>query len=284
MQVAIIIYKKNLFLLTMKMLRTPLPHAHVSKIERCGSAELFGLFETCLKTGVKPSPYSLLSDAWGRLFASIFLSPEELMDEMQQEGCRFRDDHENMLREFIKADCASGGAFVIDVITSGGKMERAALIMITDLEDLAGVEYKGITGIQLLIEACDKKVRPILIRRAGKHLLSRVYDRRGLPLIFSIFGLCDINAKDLDAIDSVFSRDELRTIMSRNRTGNNALEVFTNLSAAMKRYPSMDRNKLERNAFYIPAAKEAKEEAEEQPVRIGKISPVPQRAQGNKSG
>jgi hypothetical protein len=177
-----------------------------------------------------------------------------------------------MLREFIRADCASGGEFVIDVITSGGKMERAALIMVADLEDLAGIEYKGITAIQLLIEACDKKVRPLLIKRTGKKLLSQTFDRRGLPLIFSLFGLCDISAKDLDAIDSLFTRDELRNIMSSKKTGNTALDVFTSLSAAMKRYPSMDRNALERNAFYIPAAKDTKNEDDERPVKIKKIA------------
>ncbi|WP_321508572.1 hypothetical protein [uncultured Methanoregula sp.] len=259
----------------MKMLRTPLPHAHLSRLERCGSAELLALFNTCLKTGQKTTPYDLLPDAWSRLFSGIFLSAEELVDEMPREERRFSNDHERMLREFIKADCAGGGTFVIEVIKNGGKIDRAALIMIADLEDLAGIEHNGIMAIQLLVEACDKKVRPALIRKAGKRLLSQVYDHRGLPIIFSIFGLCDLTAEDLDAIDSVFSRDELKNVMSRNRTGNNALVVFMNLAASMKRYPRMERNALVRNAFYIPAAKDTKKEECDKPVRIKKISGMP---------
>jgi hypothetical protein len=264
---------ENKLVKTMKVLRTPLPNAHLSRLERCGSAELLGIFETCLKTGSKKSAYGPLADVWGRLFSEIFLSAEELVDEMQREERRFSDDHERMLREFIRADCMSGGSFVMDVIRNGGKIDRAALIMIADLEDLAGVENNGTMAIQQLIEACDKKVRPALIRRAGKHLLSQVYDRRGIPLIFPIFGLCDLGGEDLDAIASVFSRDELKNIMSRSRTGNNALDVFTSASASMKRYPEQERNaSLVRNAFYISAAKDTRKEGPEKPVKIEKIS------------
>jgi hypothetical protein len=257
----------------MVILRTPLPNAQLSRLERCGSQELLALFETCLKTGSKKSAYDLLPDAWGRLFSEIFLSAEELVDEMQQGKRRFSDDDERMLREFIKADCMSGGSFVIDVIKNGGKIDRAALIMIADLEDLTGIKYNGIMAIQLLIEACDKRVRPALIRRAGKQLLSQVYDQRGIPLIFIIFGLCDLCEEDLDAIASVFSRDELKNIMSRSRTGKNAFEVFMEVSALMKRYPQMNRNaSLVRNAFYVPAAKDIRKEGSEKPVKIEKIS------------
>jgi len=119
-------------------------------------------------------------------------------------------------------------------------------------------------------------VRPALIRKAGKHLLSQVYDQRGLPLIFSIFGLCDLCREDLDAIASVFSHDELRNIMSRKRTGNTALDVFTTVSASMKRYPPQERMALlARNAFYIPATKNAEKKGSEQPVKLQKISRVP---------
>jgi len=246
----------------MKILRTPQPNAHLSRLERCGSAELLKLFEAGLKTGSKTPQYSLLADAWGRLFSGIFLSAEELVDEMQREHRRFSNDHERMLREFVKADCASGGPFVIDVIENGGKIDRAALIMVADLEDLAGIEYKGRTAIHLLIDACDKRVRPVLIRKAGKRLLSQVYDRWGIPLIFSIFGLCDLTVEDLDAIASVFSRDELKNIMSRSRTGNDALYVFTHVAAAMKGRPS-----VERNAFYKPAAKNLDTDKADGPVR-----------------
>jgi len=246
----------------MKMLRTPLPNAHLSRLERCGSDELLTLFEAGLKTGSKTPQYSLLADAWGRLFSGIFLSAEELVDDMQQEDRRFRNEHERMLREFVKADCASGGSFVLDVIKNGGKIDRAALIMVADLDDFAAIEHKGTTAIHLLIDACDKRVRPVLIRKAGKRLLSQVYDRWGIPLIFSVFSLCDLCEEDLDAIASVFSRDELKNIMRKSRTGNNALYVFTHVAASMKGRPP-----VERNAFYKPAAKDLDTEKPEGPVR-----------------
>jgi hypothetical protein len=150
--------------------------------------------------------------------------------------------------------------------------------MIANLEDLTGIEHNGMMAIHLLVDACDKKVRPALIKRAGKKLLSQVYDRRGIPLIFSVFSLCDLCTDDLDAITSVFSRDELKNIMSRSRTGNNALDVFTRISASMKRYPSRERNaSLERNAFYIPAAKDTTKDGSEKPVKIETISGMPVR-------
>lgn len=260
----------------MKLLRTPQPNAHLPRLENCGSAELLGLFEIALKRGIRSSDSVLLADAWGRLFAGLFLSAEELVDGMQQEERRFSPDHEQMMRDFIRADCAAGGRFVFTVIKTGGNIDRAALFMIAGLEDFAGIEEKGISAIQLLLDACDRRVRPALIRKAGKRLLSQVYDRRGIPLLYSIFGLCDLGYEDLDAISSVFTDDELRNIMSRSRTGKNALEVFTGLAASMKRYPPMERNaSMVRNAFYIPAAKDTKKDGPDQPARIRKISTKP---------
>jgi len=234
------------------------------------------IFETCLTTGSKKSPYGPLSAVWGRLFSELFLSAEELIDEMQRGKHRFSNDHERMLQEFIRADCASGGSFVIDVIKTGGKMDRAALIMIADPEDLVGLEYNGKMGLLLLIEACDKRVRPLLIRRAGKRL--QIFDRRGIPLIFSVFGLCDLGVNDLDAIASVFSEHELRDIMGRNRNGRTAFEVFTNISTMIRRYNPRERNEImERNAFYIPAAKDMKKEEDEKPARVKIVSRLPKK-------
>ena len=256
----------------MKILRTPLPNAHLSRLERCGAVELLTLFETCLKTGTKMPAYDLLPDAWGRLFSELFLSAEELVDEMQQGVHRISDDNERMLQEFIKADCMSGGSFVTEVIKHGGKIDRTALIMIADLDDLTGIKHNGIMVLQMLIEACDKRVRPALVKRAGKRLL-QIYDPRGIPLIFIIFGLCDLCEEDLDAIASVFSKDELKNIMSRSRTGKSAFDVYTNVSASMKRYPPTERNaSMVRNAFYVPASKDLRKEGSEKPVRIKKIS------------
>jgi hypothetical protein len=266
----------------MKILRTPQPNAHLPVLESCGSAEILTLFETSLKQGGRKPERILLADAWGRLFSDLYLSAEELVDEMQQGEQRITSDHERMLREFIKADCSAGGSFVLTVIKTGGKIDRAALFMIADLEDLAGIEEKGITGIQMLIDACDRKVRPALIRKTGKHLLSQLYDRRGIPLIFTLFGLCDLGKEDLDAVASVFTDNELRNIMSRSRTGKNALEVFLSVAASMKRYPLMERDaSMIRNAFYVPALKDTKQEGPDEPVRIRKISGTPE---NNKTG
>jgi hypothetical protein len=260
----------------MKRLRTPPPIAHLSVLERCGSEELFGLFEASLKIRPTRAEYNLLAAAWGRLFSDIYLSAEELVDDMQQTERRFPSNHEQMLREFIRADCATGSSFVLEVIRNGGKIDRAALIMVADLEDLAGIGHNGQMALQLLIAACDKRTRPALIRRAGRHLLSRVYDQRGLPLVFTFFGLCDLGMEDLDAIASVFSRDELKTIMSRSRTGKTALDAFASAVAAMKRYPSRERDAImARNAFYTPAAKDTEKEEAERPVKVSILSGVP---------
>ncbi len=262
----------------MKKLQPPQPNAHLSKLERYGSAELLGIFETCLRTGSTISVIDPLAVAWGRLFSELFLSAEELVDEIQQGEGRFSNDHEQMLRDFIRMDCARGGSFVFKVIRNGGKIDRAALFMIADLDDLAGIKRDGVMAIQMLLDACDKKVRPALIKMAGRHLLSQVYDRRDLPLIFTIFGLCDLGGDDLDAIDAVFSKEDLKRIMSKSRTGKNALEVYTGVAESMKRYPPMERNaSLVRNAFYITAEKDTKTAREKRPVRIRKVSHMPKR-------
>jgi len=271
------IYMKiNLCSAMKKVLRTPSPNAHLSKLERCGPAELLGIFETCLKTGSQKTPFGSLPEIWGRLFSELFLSPEELVDEMQRGEYRFSKEHERMLRKFIRADCANGGVFVMKVIKTGGKMDRAALIMIADPEDLAELESDGKMALHHLLEVCDRRVRPVLIRRAGKRL--QLFDRRDIPLIFSVFALCDLGGEDLDAITSVFSDDDLKTIMSRNRNGRTAFEVFTNVSTMIRRYYAWDRNDImERNAFYIPAAKDMKKEEDEKPARVKIVSHLPKK-------
>ena len=260
----------------MKVLRTPSPNAHLSRLERCGPAELLGIFETCLTTGSKKSPYGPLSAVWGRLFSELFLSAEELIDEMQRGTSRLSKDRERMLQAFIRADCATGGSLVMNVIKTGGKIDRAALIMIADPEDLVGFEYEGKMALHHLIEICDKRVRPVLLRKAGKRL--KLFDRRDIPLIFSVFGLCDLGVDDLDAIASVFSDDELKAIMGRKRNGRTALEVFTTVSTMIRRYTPWDRNEImERNAFYIPAAKDTKKEEDEKPARVKIVSRLPKK-------
>jgi hypothetical protein len=200
------------------------------------------MFAFCLKEGPGSIGYSQLSDAWGVLFSKLFLSAEDLVDEMQEREHRLGEDNEYMLRDFIKEDCLNGGAFVLDVIKKGGNIDRAALIMIADLGDLAKVEHKGTTAIHILIDACDKKVRPVLIMRAGKKLLSQVYDRNGIPVLFSVFGLTDLGMPDLGAISQVFTQDDLQRIMPKNRTGKSAWEAFADVAISLRNKGSREKH------------------------------------------
>ena len=191
------------------MLRSPIPNAEQAILENIGSAQLITLFESCLKTGLRGTNVRQLAEAWGTLFSNHYLSAEELVDEMQRGEQRLGARNEQILKEFVKADCRSGGVFVLNVIKKGGNLDRAALIMIADLEDLAGIEHNGTTAIHLLADACDKWVRPALIRRAGKRLLSGVFDSRGIPVIFTIFSLGDLSLHDLDAIAALYFKTRM---------------------------------------------------------------------------
>jgi hypothetical protein len=224
------------------MFRTPIPNEDISRLENYGPEQLIGLFASYLRTGSRITDYGLLSDAWGMLFSGFYLSGEELIDEMQRDVHRLREKDEGLIREFIRKDCRNGGLFVLSVIKKGGNIDRAALIMIADLEDIAGIEYRGTTAIHLLADACDKGIRPVLIKRAGKKLLSEVYDRRGIPAIYTIFALGDLGMPDLNAIAAVFSKDDLAHVMCRNRTGKNALTVFSELALSLKSHASLDRH------------------------------------------
>lgn len=158
-------------------------------------------------------------------------------------------DKEQFLREFIQADCASGGGFVFEVIRKGGNIDRGALMMLAGLEDLATLTYRDTTALHMLAEACDKTIRPAFIRRAGKKALADFYDKRGLPVLYTILSLTDLRGDDLKAIGQVFSRDELRSIKNKNRTGKSILEVYTEATQRLKgRLPG------ERNAFAISHA------------------------------
>lgn len=230
------------------MFRTPIPNAAQSLLENFGTDQLLGLFASSGKTGSRLIDNSLLSDAWGTLFSELYLSAEELVDEMQRGEHRLDEENEGMLREFIRADCRSGGLFVLNVINKGGKIDRAALIMIADLDDFAGIEYNSTTAIHLLADTCDKWVRPALIRKAGQRLLSSVYDRRGIPVIFTIFSLGDICMSDLEALAKMFSKDDMKNIMCRSRTGKTALTVFAEIALSLKSHAS-----LERHTFFGPS-------------------------------
>jgi hypothetical protein len=225
-----------------RMFRTPIPNEDQSRLENCGTDQLLHLFKSSAKTGSRVVDNCLLSDAWGTLFSRMYLSAEELVDEMQGGEHRLDDENETLLREFIRSDCRNGGLFIMEVIHRGGKIDRAALIMIADLEDLAGIEYNGTTALHQLADTCDKWVRPAFIRKAGPRLLSQVYDRRGIPVIFTIFSLGDISVTDLDALARVFPREDLKKIMCRSRSGKDALTVFTEIALSLKSHMSLDRN------------------------------------------
>jgi hypothetical protein len=224
------------------MLRPPVPNIRISMLESCDTRQLLGMFGAVLVPGSRPAEYSQLPDVWGTLFSRLYLSPVELVEEMQAGEHRLGEESERMLCGFIKADCAAGGAFVLNVITRGGMIDRSALIMIADPADLAGTDYDGTTALHLLMAACDRRVRHVLIARAGRQLLSGVYDRNGIPLLLAIFGLGDLCTADLDAIAGVFTKDELRKIMCRNGRGRNALEVFTDASVMLEGKAARDRN------------------------------------------
>jgi hypothetical protein len=231
------------------MFRTPIPNADQSRLENFRTDQLLGLFASSIKTGSRVVDNCLLSDAWGIVFSRLYLSAEELVDELQRGEHRLDDEKETMLREFIRADCRNGGLFVLDVIHKGGKIDRAALIMIANLDEFAGIEHNGTTALHLLADACDKWVRPAFIQKAGPRLLSSVYDRRGIPVIFTIFSLGDISVSDLEALAKVFSKDDLKNLMCRSRTGKNALTVFTEIARSLRSHAS-----LERNVFFKPSA------------------------------
>jgi CheY-like chemotaxis protein len=213
--------------------KTPIPNMALTLLENSEHEDLLGIFETCLKKRTIRSECVRLADAWRVLFSGMHLSGAELVEEMQAADHKLGVPRQRMLCEFIKADCASGGRFVLKVIKEGGVIDRAALIMVADLKDLAGVVQDGTPAIHLLATSCDMRVRPTLIRKAGTQLLSSVFDRNGMPVLYLIFGMGNISRFDLEAIAEVFSKEDLKKTMVQSRLGRNALEVFNELSTVL---------------------------------------------------
>ena len=214
-------------------------------MERIRPRQILKIFESCLKTRPAKVADRRLSDLWGILFSHVYLSAEELLSSFKTGEHRLGVAKERMLRDFIRTDCADRGTFVLEVINTGGKIDRAALIMIADLENLAMVERDGTTAIHKMAEACDEGTRPALIEKAGKELLARTYDSRGIPVLLSILSLADLRRQDLDAIRRVFLPKELAKVMARSRTGENALNIFTSLASSLRKRGPSKRNKFE---------------------------------------
>jgi CheY-like chemotaxis protein len=211
-------------------LHTPLPHSLFSSLERSTPTQLFELFESSLKKGSKRPDFRTLSFAWGVLFSSLFLSSTEVQSEIH----KISRENQAMLREVVKTDCARGGRFVFDVIKKGGNIDRSALIMIANLQNLAGIGQEGVPAIHLLTRACDKNIRPVLIEKAGIQLLSSEFDSNGLPILFSLLSMGNLSIQDIDAIEKVFSKDDLRRVMAQNRMGRTGLEAFTEISTQIR--------------------------------------------------
>jgi len=250
------------------MLHTPIPTTNITQMERYTPGQLLSLFEACLKTGSLKAEHGQLYEAWATLFNKVYLTPEELIDSMERGEHRLGKDAEIMLCEFVKADCASRGIFILNVIKKGGMMDRAALVMIADLADIAGFGHERTTGLHMLVTACDKRVRPALIKKAGKVLLSSVYDYRDIPPLFVLLGLGDLSVPDLDAIEKVFSKEDLRQVMTRKRMGRNALEVFSEFSPGVRQYGSKDRNVFN----FSSAIKTTSMDEDSGPVKLKSVS------------
>jgi len=197
----------------------------------------------------------MLPDIWDILFSKMFISPVDLIDAMRSGTHKLREEDVHMLRQFIKEDCINGGRFVQAVIKTGGMIDRAALIMIADSQDLARVEYDGTTPIHQLAMACGKLVRPTLIRKFGKQLLSTLYDHDGMPALFLIFKLGDLRIHDLDAIKDVFSKNDLQKVKVKNGRGRNGLEIFDEIYRSINYFAILDST-----IANIPAKKKTYEE------------------------
>ena len=227
------------------MFRTPPPSSGQSMLEHCSAGELLGIFDAYVRKGETRIPYADFPVAWGILFSELYLTAGDLAESFRGGKNPIAADDLRMLSEFVRMDCRGGGGFVLGVIRTGGMIDRAALILIADPADLALVRHQGSTALHLLMAACDRIIRPVFIERAGRRLLSEIYDGRDLPVLFLILGLGDLSRQDLDAIGKVFTRNELKEVKSRNRTGKSALEAFTIASARLKGRPARERNPFE---------------------------------------
>ncbi len=226
------------------MLRTPSSNIDRAVLENASPEELLGMFESGLSSGSRVIAPDKLAEAWGVLFTGLYLSAEDLIDEMSDSGDGLSGEKRQMLREFIRDDCKRGGGFVLEVIQRGGKIDRAALVMVADAGNIASVNWQGTTALHMLAEAIDKGIRPVLIRRCGKDALSTTYDARGIPPLIAILSIGDLRKADLQAIKDVFQKDELRKVRNKNGTGRSAHDIYMEAAGRLSRNAPQERNKF----------------------------------------
>lgn len=211
-------------------LRIPMPQSSLSWIEKASHRQLIELIGSSLTEGAKKPDDNTLFMAWGTLFSNLFLSSSDLQTDIDT----ISEEDRELLRKVIHEDCTRSGKFVFSVIKKGANLDRSALVMIANFNDLARVEQDGEPALLLLMKTCDKSIRPALIVKAGKTLLAGIYDSNGVPLIFTVFGLSDLSVYDIDAIDKVLTKEELKKIMPKSGLGRSALDAYTEIATRMR--------------------------------------------------
>ena len=211
-------------------IRIPMAHSSLSWIEKATPRQLIDLIGSSLGGGVKKPDETMLFMAWGTLFSNLFLSSSDLQEDIDT----ISEADRALLEKVIHEDCAHNGKFVFTIIKKGANLDRSALVMVANFNDLARVEQDGEPAILLLMKTCDRSIRPALIVKAGKTLLAGIYDSNGVPLIFTIFGLSDLNVFDIDAIDKVLTKEELKKIVPKSGLGRNALDTYTEIATKMR--------------------------------------------------
>ncbi|HEX3000820.1 MAG TPA: response regulator [Methanoregula sp.] len=212
-------------------LRMAMPQSSLSWIEKATPRQLIELFGTSFSNSPKrPDPETLFM-AWGTLFSGLFLSSSDLQNDIDTISREDRD----LLGRVIHEDCTRcGGKFVFTILQKGANLDRAALVVIANLNDLAGATLDGEPAINLLLRTCDKSIRPCLIEKAGKRLLAGVYDREGVPVLFTILGLGDLSVYDIEAIERVFTKEELKKILPKTGLGRPAFDAYLEVATRIR--------------------------------------------------
>jgi len=212
-------------------LRMAMPHSSLSWIEKASPRQLIELFGSSFTDGSKRPDTGTLFMAWGTLFSSLFLSSSDLQNDIDTIS---REDRELLCR-VIHDDCTRrGGKFVFTILQKGANLDRAALVVIANLNDLATVAQDGEPAINMLIKTCDKSIRPLLIEKAGKRLLAGVNDRDGIPALFTVFGLGDLSVYDIEAVEKVFTKEELKKIVPKTGLGRSAFDAYNEVATRIR--------------------------------------------------